>query len=91
VLFNSGSTDLTAEGRATLAKLAADLKAQGIPSNLTVTAYVDPQGSSISANTFMDERNDAVVRELQRLGITAKFKQVRGGIATRRVDVTNAS
>jgi outer membrane protein OmpA-like peptidoglycan-associated protein len=90
VAFNSGSTDLTAEGRATLAKLAGDLKAQGIPANLTVTAYVDPQGSNISPNTFMDERNDAVVRELQRLGITAKFKQVRGGIASRRVDVTNA-
>ena len=90
MLFNSGSTDLTAEGRVALGKLASDLKAQGIPANLTVTAYVDPQGSAISANTYMDERNDAVVRELQRLGITAKFKQVRGGVANRRVDVTNA-
>jgi outer membrane protein OmpA-like peptidoglycan-associated protein len=90
VLFNSGSADLTPEARTALAKLAADLKAKGIPANLTVTAYVDPQGSAVSANTYMDERNDAVVRELQRLGITAKFKAVRGGVANRRVDIANA-
>jgi outer membrane protein OmpA-like peptidoglycan-associated protein len=88
VTFNDSSSDLTGEAYATLAKLASDLKAKGVPANIVVTAYSDSQPSPRGNTLYMDERNENVVKELQRLGINANYQRVRGGVATRRVDIS---
>jgi hypothetical protein len=88
IVFNDSSVDLTGEAYAALAKLAGDLKAKGVPATLVITAYSDGQPSRVPNTLYMDERNENVVKELQRLGINTNYKRVRGGVATRRVDVS---
>jgi outer membrane protein OmpA-like peptidoglycan-associated protein len=88
IVFNDSSSDLTGEAYAALAKLAGDLKAKGVPATIVVTAYSDAQPSPRGNVLYMDERNENVVKELQRLGINTNYKRVRGGVATRRVDIS---
>jgi outer membrane protein OmpA-like peptidoglycan-associated protein len=91
VVFNDSSSDLTGEAYAALAKLAGELKAKGVPATIVVTAYSDAQPSPRGNVLYMDERNENVVKELQRLGINTNFKRVRGGVATRRVDISTGA